>query len=76
MFGRSRWPRGLRPGFAAARLMGLRVRIPLRAQVSVSCECCELTGRGLCDGPIFCPKKSCRVCVCVRGEGGGGEGDP
>ena len=28
IFGRSRWPRGLRRGSAASRLLGLRARIP------------------------------------------------
>jgi len=27
---------------------GIRVRIPLGARISVSCECCALSGRGLC----------------------------
>jgi hypothetical protein len=36
----------------AARLLGLRVRIPPGALMSVSCKCCVLSGRGLCDGPI------------------------
>jgi hypothetical protein len=47
--------------FAAARLLGLRVRIPPRAWMSVSCECCVLSGRGLCDGPITRPEESYRV---------------
>jgi hypothetical protein len=38
----SRWPRGLRCGPAAARLLGLPVRIPSEAWMFVSCECCEL----------------------------------
>jgi hypothetical protein len=38
----SRRPRGLRPGSAATRLQGLRVRILPRAWMSVSCECCVL----------------------------------
>jgi hypothetical protein len=29
------------------------------------CECCVLSGRGLCDGPIPRPEESYRVCVCV-----------
>jgi hypothetical protein len=33
--------------------------------MSVSCECCVLSGRGLCVGPIFRPGKSCCVCECV-----------
>ena len=43
--GRSRWPRGIRRRSAAARLLGLRVRIPPGAWMSVSCECCALSGR-------------------------------
>jgi hypothetical protein len=27
--------------------------------MSVSCECCVLSGRGICDGPIPCPEESC-----------------
>ena len=34
---------------ATARLLRLRVRIPPRARMFVSCECCVLSGRGLCD---------------------------
>ena len=48
----SRWPRDLKRGSAAAPLLGLRVRIPLRAWLSVSCECYVLSGGGFCDGPI------------------------
>ena len=33
--------------------------------MDVSCECCVLTGRGLCDGPITDPEESYRV-VCAR----------
>src|SRR5215470_10337116 len=55
---------GLRRGSAAVRLLGLRVRMPLRAWMSVSCECCVLSGRGLCVGLITRPEKSYRVwCV-------------
>jgi hypothetical protein len=32
--------------------------------MSVSCECCVLSGRGLCVGLIICPEESYRVwCV-------------
>jgi hypothetical protein len=31
----------------------------------VSCECCVLSGKGLCDGPIFLPGECCHMCVCV-----------
>ena len=75
---RFRWPRGLRRGSAAARLLGLWVRIPLGARTSVSCECCVLSGRGLGDGTIPRPEETYWVwsacvfivcecaCVCVR----------
>jgi hypothetical protein len=33
--------------------------------MSVTCECCVLSRRGLCDGPIPRPEESYRVCVCV-----------
>jgi hypothetical protein len=34
--------------------------------MSVSCECCVLSGRGLCDGLVTHPEESCRVwCVWV-----------
>ena len=50
----------------AARLLGLRVRVPLGAWMSVSYECCVLSGRGLCDGPIFHPEEIYRLwCVIV-----------
>jgi hypothetical protein len=50
--GRSQWPRRPRRESAAAGLLGLRVRIPPRAWILVSCECCVLSGRGLCNGVI------------------------
>ena len=52
---------------AAARLLGLPVRIPPWAWLSASCECCVLSGRGLCDGPITRPEESYRVCV-IQGD--------
>ena len=61
---RSQWPRGLRRGSATPRLLGLWVRIPPGIWIAVCCECCVLSGRGLCDGPITRPEKSYRVwCV-------------
>ena len=54
----------LRRGSMAARLLGLRVRIPPGPWMSVSCERCALPGRGLCVGPIPRPEESYRVwCV-------------
>jgi hypothetical protein len=45
-------PHGLRRGSAFARALGLLDRILLGTQVSVSCECCVLPGRGLHNGQI------------------------
>jgi hypothetical protein len=61
---RPQWPRGLRRGSTAVCLVGLRVRIPQGGWMSVCCECCVLSGRGLCDGPITRPEEAYRVC-CV-----------
>ena len=64
--GRSQWPRGLRRRSAAARLLRLWVRIPPGAWMYVCCECCVLSGRGLCDGLITRPEESYRLwCVVV-----------
>ena len=54
---RSQWPRGLK----------LRSpEIPPGAWMSVCCECCVLSGRGLCDELITRPEESYRVwCVVV-----------
>ena len=46
---------------AAARLLRSWVRIPPRAWMFVCCECCVLSGRGLCDGLITRPEQSCRL---------------
>ena len=58
---RSQWPSGLRCGSAAARLLRLWVRILPGAWLSVCCECCVLSGRGLCDGLITRPEESYRL---------------
>ena len=61
---RSQWPRGLRR--RSTRLLRLWVRIPPGAWKSVCCECCVLSGRGLCDGLITRPEESYRLwCVVV-----------
>ena len=52
MKSRSHWPRSLRRVSAAVRLLGLWVRIPPEAWMSVSCEWCVFSGRGLCVGLI------------------------
>jgi len=56
-------PRSLRRRSTAARLLGLRARIPSVTWVSSSCECRVLSGRGLCDELITRPEGSYRVCV-------------
>ena len=43
-YSQSHWPSDQRRGSAADRWLGLRVRIPPGAWVSVSCECCVLWG--------------------------------
>jgi hypothetical protein len=57
----SKWPRGLNGRSAAACLLGLGVRVPLEALMSVSCECCVLSGRVPYEGPIICQEESYSV---------------
>ena len=65
-FGRSQWPRGLRRRSAASRLLRSWVRIPPGTWIFVCCECCELSGRDLCDELITRPEESYRMwCVVV-----------
>ena len=46
--------------------MRFGVRIPSEAWMSVRCECCVLSGRGLCDGLITRPEEYYRLwCVVV-----------
>ena len=56
---RSQWPRGLRRRSTAVRLLRLWVRIPPGAWMFVCCECCVLSGRGLCDGLIPTVARRC-----------------
>ena len=57
----TRWPRCFRRESATAPLLRLWVRIPLGAWMSASCECCVLSGRGLCVGLITGPEDCHRV---------------
>jgi len=51
---------------AAARLLRSWFRIPLGAWIFVCCECCVLSGRGLCDELVTRPEESYRLwCVVV-----------
>ena len=61
IYSRSQWPRGLRHRSSAARLLRLWVRIPPEAWLFFCCECCVLSGRGLCDGLITRPEESYRL---------------
>jgi hypothetical protein len=57
----------LRCGSAAFRLLGLWARIPPGSWMSVSCECCFLSVRGVCVRLITSPEEAYRVwCECDR----------
>ena len=62
---RYQWPRGLRRRSAAAHLLRSWARIPPGAWMFICCECCVLSGRGLCDELITHPGKSYRLCCVV-----------
>src|SRR5215469_9564046 len=63
---RSQWPYGVRCRSSVARLIRSWVRIPPGEWMFVFCECCVLSGRGLCDGLITRPEESYRLwCVVV-----------
>jgi len=64
-WGRSQLPRGLRCRSAPASLLGLWVRIQSEIWMSVRCECCVLSIRGLCDGLITRKEESYRLCYVV-----------
>jgi hypothetical protein len=55
---RSKWPRGLRCGSAATRLLRLWVWIPPVAWMFVCYDCRVLSGRGLCNELITRPEES------------------
>ena len=54
-------PCGLRRRSTAACLLRSWVRISLEAWMFVCCECCVLSGNGLCDGLITRPEESYRL---------------
>jgi hypothetical protein len=53
------WRSGRRRS-AAARLPGI-AGSNLAGGMDVSCECCELSDRGLCNGPILRPEEAYQV---------------
>jgi hypothetical protein len=57
--------RGLRRRFSAADLLRLWARILPGAWISECCECCVLSGRGLCVGLITHPEESTVLRRCV-----------
>jgi hypothetical protein len=63
---RSQWPRGLRRGSAAARLVGLWVRIPWRhgCLALVSVVCCQVQVSGA-SRSLFQRSPTGCVCVCL-----------
>jgi len=65
LLGRAQCLRTLRRKSAVFHLLGMRVRIPPVALISVCCECSVLSGRGAYDGPIPHPEESYQMCVCV-----------
>jgi hypothetical protein len=50
---------------AAAHLLRSWVRLPPGAWIFVCCQCCVLSGRGLCDELITRPEESYRLCCVV-----------
>jgi hypothetical protein len=62
----SQWSHGRNCGSTAARLLRSWVRIPPEATMPGCCECCVLSGRGLCDELLTRPEEFYRVwCVVV-----------
>jgi hypothetical protein len=57
--------RGLKRRSATARLLRLGVRIPPRARMSLSCECCVLSGKGVFEELIARPEESYQLCWVV-----------
>jgi hypothetical protein len=49
----------------SSSLVGIAGSNPAEAWMSVSCESCMLSGRGIRDGLIASPEESYRICVCL-----------
>jgi len=66
MRGRSQWPHGLRRSMRPLACWDCGFESHRAAWMSVYCECCVLSGRGLCDELITRAKESYRLwCVVV-----------
>jgi len=64
---RSQWSRGRRRRTEPANMLRLWVSIPPEAWMFVCCECCALSGRGICDELITRPEESYQMwCIVVR----------
>jgi len=63
---RSQRPPGVRRRSAAARLLRLCVRIPPGAWMSLCCECCVLSCRGIYDELITRPEEFYRLCCVIE----------
>jgi hypothetical protein len=59
----SRWPRGLKSGYAATSLLGMLVRFPPKVWMSVSCDYFMLSSKCLWQRPIPRPEDSYRACA-------------
>jgi hypothetical protein len=58
-------------------LAGIVGSNPAGAWMCFCCECCVLSGRGLCDGLIICPEESYQVwCVRARSQSLNNENAP
>jgi hypothetical protein len=61
---RAQWPNSLKVSVWGRPLSGNAGSNPAEALMSVSCGCCVLSSRGLCNGPIPSPEETYRLC-CV-----------
>jgi len=65
-FSLSQWPRSLRRGSAAARLLGLRVRIPKGVLSLMNAVCCQVEASALGRSLILRISAECGVSDCDR----------
>ena len=58
---RGQWPRCLQERVCGRSIAGIVFSNPAGSWISVCCECCVLSGRGLCVGPITRPEAFYRM---------------